>query len=326
MSVEAAKEVGSSGGDGFSDAVLPGNEGLDGATAGDVAAEADGSEQAVEGVEAEQGAEGEAEKNGTAEGAEAEGGEAAAAAAAKPAKVWADQFKTPEDLEIAYRHSSVEGKRLAKMVKEQEAAHASALSAAQDRIAELEIQAELGPEIKEPTEDELEKMGPVKSMLHLQKISERKALAASLKGRTEQRKAEAKKAEAQLKAHHDMAWDEMERDAEHFPDFNDLKPVMKSILDLEPGVAGFPNSPLIAFLAAYGRRALGKRGELAKKEAGSKAAAKAKAGAGAAAAGAAGSGASKEPISTKKAPAADSDEAVNNGLEAAYNRRHANIF
>lgn len=253
--------------------------------------------------------------------------------ATKPApvtepKVWAGQFKTPEDLEIAYKYSSQEGKRLASALKEQAVTSAKENEALRDRVAEMEILAEAGPEMKEPSDEELEAMGPVKAMRLVNKIEARKTLLTQLKARNESRSKESKEKAAALEseirdrfASMSTAKDQKSGEA-LFPDFDALQEDINSLMDFEPGIAGHRNSPIVAYFAAFGRRALEReRAGKAKTRASSDAAAlRAKAaGVGAGAAGAAGGGA-KEPAAVSTGAKPGSDEEYNDNLVKAFGR------
>lgn len=309
----ALAETSSGGTDAFSSVHLPGNEDPTGAVAVAAPAVTEPAEPAA--IEA-------VAQTPEAETPGAEPPETPAAKPAEPAasKLWAERFKTPEELEVAYSHSSKEGKRLATTVKEQEAAHDKTVGELRDKIAELEILAEAGPEIKEPTDEELEALGPVKATRLLQRLSDRKTLLHSLKGRKEQRERDAKSEVGALKGHIDGQIDAMLADAQRFPDYGVLQPDMTMIMDAEPGVTGHPNSPQIVYLAAYGRRALKRDGEARTKTKESEDAAKAKAKAAAVGAGAAGAtgGGAKEPAKPSDQDL-DSDEAFN----ASFNKHAA---
>ena len=265
--------------------------------------------------------------------------EAAAKTDAEPAKevqakVWAEQYKTPEELETAHKklainfaHSSKEGSRLNVALKEVQANAQKEIDALKDQLAEAKMVAEIGPEIKEPSDEELEAMGPVKATRLLTKIAEQKRLLADVKTRNEFRSKESK-ANADLRYNKIVEKAQVMRTAKDekgelvFPDFVELQPVMDELMSLEPGVTGHDNSPEILHLAAYGKRAL-ERDRMSKaktKESEGAAALKAKAaGVGAGAAGAAGGGAKQPEVKAKVD--ADSDEAHVERLLKAH-RRH----
>lgn len=322
----AGAAQGSGGGDPFGGVVLPGNEGGDGAVESAESVET----APVEG-EAEAGEEvgGEGEKDPVAEATE-EGDEPTTTEEAAP-KVYAGQYKSPEELEaafeknaIALKHSSAEGKRLYSQVKEMEQGFAKRESELLDKISELEIRAEVGPDPKELTEEELEKLGPVKAALALQKQSERKAALAQLKAKAEATAKERKAQEAAVHAAIEEQMDRMEADAESFPDYVALKPSIVSMMKRVPFVTGHRESPMALYLMSFGLRALQQRAEAAKKAKGSEVAVKAKAKAAAVGAGAtgAGGGTATPPVKPVKAPKAGSDEDANARLESAYAKRN----
>ena len=304
--------------------VLPGNESLDGSVAepekAEVTPEAEPvveGEVAVESDETVDGAEAAVETDPTKTATEPE----------KTAKLWADQYKSPEELEIAYKHSSTEGKRLAGRVKEIEAGAQAKANELTARIAELEMQVQIGPEIKEPTDEELEAMGPVKAARALQKVTERKALAEKLKDKQLARENEAKKWDADVRAHIDESITRMQKDSENFPEYRELAPAILEIADNVPWATGNPNSAQLLYYAAFGRRALAnvKSANSKTKESADKAKLKAAASATATAAAGAGGG-TKDPVAAKKTPKPDSDEAVNARMQAAYERKHPKLI
>lgn len=325
----AAAESSQGGSDPFESARLPGNE--------DTPATPPAETKPTPGVEGEgdqAGNAGEATAEAkTPEELEAEAQAKAdtnAAAAAAP-KLLAGQYKTPQELEaahiqqtIAYKHSSNEGKRLALVVKDQAAASEKVVGELRDKIAELEILAEAGPEIAEPTDEQLEAMGPVKATRLLQKISDRKANLARLKSNKDARDKESKNYEAQLREHIKSTSRKMELDPVNFPDYVALMPEINEILDMEPGITGWPESPRIAYLAAFGRRALKLSIEARKKTKESTDAAALQSRAGAAGAGAAGaSGGAKDPAGKK--PLDDNgDKAYNDNIVKKYRERNRN--
>lgn len=321
--VEKTETVASSEGasDPFESARLPGNEDEAGAVASDTGVvEAENPVEAEPVVEEAETVEPKAE---TVEGKVEPKTEA---------KVWAGQFKTPEDLEVAYGHSSAEGKRLSGVLKEQKVASEKSVRELQDKITDLEIMAQVGPEIKEPTEEELEAMGSAKAFKTLQSIAERKGVLAHLKTKAENQKREAAAAKEKLESfisgmEADMPTAKGDGGELLFPDFDALKPEMDYLKEYEPGMAGHKNSPIIAFLAAYGRRALrlANAGKAKTKE--SAAAAKTKVLAAAVGAGAAGAGGSgHDPVKTKTAPTPGSDDEMNDNLVKAGQRRHVNLL
>jgi hypothetical protein len=235
--------------------------------------------------------------------------------------MWAGRFKTPEDLEVAYDQSSKEGRRLSAALKDQQRANEEAIAAMRNEISELKLAAELGPEIPEPTEQEMEAMGPVKAMRAMEKSRERKAKAQQLADAKAKREADAKRYSSDLRAHINKSIEEMKGDTKNFPDYAALQDGMNAIMDLED--QGPQNGPLIVYLAAYGRRALAQAAEASEKSSQSAAQAKAKAQAAAAAAAApGGSGGSPASPGTKPAIDPDSDEAHNRRLVEAAGRRH----
>ncbi len=304
--------------------VLPGNESLDGSVAEPEKAEVT--------VEAEPEVEGEvADATEVVDGAEAAVETDPNAPKTEPAaavKLWAEQYKSPEELEIAYKHSSAEGKRLAGRVKEIEAGAATKVSELSTRIAELEMQVQLGPEIPEYTDEQLEAMGPVKATRALQKQTERKQLAAKLKEQAGARELKQKNWEAEVKEGIDGSITAMLKDSEAFPDYRELSPEILDLADRVPWATGNPNSAQLLYYAAFGRRALSKVKEAKgkTKESAEKAKLTAKAAATVTAAPGAGGGTVDSAAVPKKAPKPGSDEAVNANMQAVYARKHPKLI
>ena len=238
------------------------------------------------------------------------------------------EHKSPEELEIAYKHSSTEGKRLAGRVKEIEAGAATKTAELAARIAELELQVQIGPDMPEPTDEALEAMGPIKAARAIQKFGERKMLAAKLKETKDAREAKQKEWEGQVKAHIDESITKMQQDAESFPDYRELAPDILDIADRVPWATGNPHSAQLLYYAAFGRRALSKVKEAAgkTKESEDKAKLTAAAAAVATAAPGAGGGTKDPAAAVKTKPKPGSDDAVNAGMQAAYNRRHPSLI
>lgn len=246
---------------------------------------------------------------------------------AEAPKLWAGSYKTPEELEIAYKHSSGEGKRLSVALKTQVVEHEKTVAQLRDQIEELKIAAEAGPEIAELTEEQLEAMGPVKAMRFLQKMSDRKSALANLKARREAREQQSKKDEASLVSHIKQTASGMEKDAANYPDYLDLQGNMEAIMDAEPGITGLPNTPYLLYFAAYGQRALKRDSEAKSRTEKSKEAAKLKAKAAAVGAGAAGAaGGAKGLVESHGNVDPDSDEAYNERLVKAGNKRSGSLF
>ena len=83
--------------------------------------------------------------------AEAERAEVAKVAAS--AKVWAGQYKTPEELETAHSQVLADRKKIVADFAGKQAEADKQIAAFQDKIEELTILSEVGPEIKEPTDE-----------------------------------------------------------------------------------------------------------------------------------------------------------------------------
>ena len=305
--------------------VLPGNEGLDGSVEGAEAEKAEVTAEDAPEVEGE--VEVAPETEDGAEAAVETDPNAAKADPEKPVKLWAERYKSPEELEIAYKHSSAEGKRLAGRVKEIEAGAATKVTELSTRIAELEMQVQLGPEIPELTDEQLEAMGPVKAARALQKQTERKVLAAKLKETKEAREKAQKKWEEDVDAHNDQWISKMKGDPENYPDYEALLPDMSKLADLAPWAVGNPNSAELLYYASFGRRALANvKGAKAKtKESADKAKLKAQAAGDVTAAPGAGGG-TKDPAAAKKTPKPGSDEDVNLGMQKAWARKNPQLI
>jgi len=331
---EAPAAAGTSQGasDPFAGAMLPGNEDPTGAVATDAPAPAD------EGTPAEttvpEGQEPPAEQP------EPEVPEVGTEGTApKPeARVWAGEYKTPDELETAhkelvtrYDYSSKEGRRLNAELKEQAAATGKAISDVQTENAELKAIIEAGPEIEEPTDEALEAMGNIKATRLLNKIAERKATLSKIREtqavRTKEQTQKSEKLVADIVSMAQAMPNAKTTTGEPmFPDYHALLEDIDSLMQYEPGVTGHAKSPVVLYFAAYGRRALerDRKAKTLTKNSTDLAARKAKAAAvGADAAGASGGGAVTS-AKTGKQPAPDSDEAYNRDFLAAHRSRHVN--
>lgn len=228
--------------------------------------------------------------------------------AAAPPKKWAERFDRPEDLEVAYVQSSKEGRRLAGVVKERDAA----LEAAQGKIQQLEDQLSLGNELKELSQDEMANMTPQAVAQHEIKRAEQQRLKRELAQRRESEAKQSKeKAEAVTREIHGLVAQMREKVA----DFKDLEPIMDQMIDSWPEIAGSVNSPKILLWAARGWKAAQKEQAAQQAKAKAEAQAKAKAAAEAQAAGGSGApGSTKTPAGTERQIDPDSDEAWNRKL------------
>lgn len=220
-------------------------------------------------------------------------------------------FKRPEDVEVAYVESSKEGRRLAGVVKETE----TALEKVSQELGLIKMQQEIGPELKDLTEEQMSTLTPQQVAMHVAKQSEQKQLKARLEEKRQAAGKEAKQSEEQRTNLIVGRAKAMERDAEKFPEYKDCMPLMDELLDWEPGIAGHPNTPMILYLAAQGIRAA--EAKKAGKAAAAKAAgdAKTKAASDASAAGGTGApGSEKTPAGTQPSVDPSSDLAHNMAL------------
>lgn len=238
-----------------------------------------------------------------------------------PEKLWAGQFKRPEDMEVAHLQSSKEGRRLAGELKARE----TALEAANAQVKELTDKLNMGPELKELTDADMQNMTPQQIALHVTKQAEQQRLKASL---AEKSVAQAKATKQEQEARSTAIMERsraMENDKERYPDYNELVPVMEDILDFEPMLSGHPGSPLVLYYAAKGYRAAQGAAEAAKASATSEEKAKVKAAADASAAGGTGPTSSAAvPAGSERNVDPDSDEAHNAAL--LRGGRRASVF
>lgn len=238
--------------------------------------------------------------------------------AAKPATLLAGRFKSPQELEIAYGESSKEGLRLHSLLKETD----SQLADLKSQVATLKAQAEVPPPEPELTKDQLELMTPEERAAYGTRRELAKHQAVQAKKAAEDR---LKQEAAGDQARHDKiikTCEAMEKDSKKWPDFKALQPLMEELLAAAPELRGREYTPQMAYWAAFGYRALqaqtaaSNAGQQAEEDARQKAAAAA-AVAAAGSGGAAGAGGSP---ATPKGPAGD-DEAFNDALIKAGQRR-----
>lgn len=229
----------------------------------------------------------------------------------EPGRMYADRFKTVEHLEVAYKQSSQQGRRLAKEVE----TRGVELEKAQSKIKELEAQVALGPETKEPTDDELKAMDPIAAAKALNRYSDQKRTREAL---AEKRSAEERQAKQSSEALYNEVVGRarsMAQDKEKYPDYGELEGIMSEFLDYEPSIAGHRGTPLVLYFAAKGLKSA--QADVAARKA-SKAStdtAKVKAAADAAAAGGTGpAGSEKTPAGTERKLDPNSDEAHNMAL------------
>jgi len=223
---------------------------------------------------------------------------AAPVPAAPTPKLYAGRFKTPEELEVAYGHSSAEGKRLHGLVTEADKERESL------RLENETLKAQLAapPAPPELTKEQLEQLSPAEQAQYAtQKVLREKEAADRKKATEADVKRKAAERAATEEGIHTTA-KAMAADPAKFPDYGALTPLMDELLDAVPELRGHPQVPFVTYYAAYGFKAL--QAARAGAEATAKAAAEAKAkaeadaaraGAGAGGGGTGGSGAGARP-------------------------------
>lgn len=195
---------------------------------------------------------------GAAPGAEgqpaASQGEQPPAAAAQPPKMFAGRFPTPEALETAYNESSKEGRRLYALLKEADAFRETL----ETQLSDLKTQSELGS-FKELTKEELQKLAEENPLAAQEYIADKKLRERELvRFKTEKEKAGKEQALSRkgMEDHIMMRSQQMESDAQNFPDYSNLMPLMEEIMDRAPELTGHRWTPELLYFASYGYRAL----------------------------------------------------------------------
>lgn len=233
---------------------------------------------------------------------------ASAPTAWQPTHELTKTFKDPKDLEVAYVQSSMEGLRLAKVVKD----HEALVDQANAKLRDLEDQIAVGQELKPLTDAEVAAMTPQQVAQHEVRMHEQQRLKKDLDQR---KKSEAKQTQEREESRVNLIKTrtmKMESDTVNFPDFGELKPLMNNILDAIPQIAGYERSPDVLYFFAKGYRA--HEMQKASKAAAAKSAEDAKAKAAADAAGAGGTGktgSEKTPAGSQREIDPKSDEAHN---------------
>ncbi len=238
-----------------------------------------------------------------------------------PPKLWAGQFGKPEDLEVAYTHSSKEGRRLRGLLTEAE----EHLANQKARMAELQGELE-GKNIpfKELSNEELNSLNPAAQVTYA--LDKRAHDEAVVKAKSDA-KAKFEATTRQAKETEDIVTNTCKRmlkDESNFPHYGELIPVMDEILDTVPGLRGHKFTPQVAYFAALGYMEAQKMraGQQASAESAAEAARKAAADAarvGAVSSGAPGTGLPAGMGSASPEP--DSDAAHNAALIRAGRRR-----
>lgn len=231
--------------------------------------------------------------------------------------------KVPELVSL-YEHSSREALKVVAANKE----YAAKAKEYEVKIQQLELEKSLGPVLPDLTKEQEEAMTPAQISAHHSKQLEAKIMRGNaekeLKLEQQNRAAAADKLGGEIIA----LGRSMEADDANYPGYKELRPLMQEVMDLEPGVTGWPQTPKILFYAAEGMRSLRVKAESAKATATAAEKAKLKGTADATRTGGPGpTGAVKTPAGTAtKAPAVGSDEAHNLAMIAAWKRTQGSVF
>lgn len=184
---------------------------------------------------------------------------AAPVAPASEPKLIFGRFKTEAEAEAAYAASGREGRRLAQLTKDLEA-QAKQVAVDRDKFASelenLKMQAELGPEVAEPTPEEMETWSAAKVAKHYADKTKRDITKKQLEDRKISAEKESKAATEDRYNKITGLAKRMAADQENFPHYAEMSPVYDELMDLEGGLIGLPNAPLILYLAAKGHTAL----------------------------------------------------------------------
>lgn len=241
-----------------------------------------------------------------------------------PQKLFAGKFKTQEEFEKAYESSGQEAFRLFLKNKEISQEHEKlSLRAKQleaDLAAAKQTQQSAFKELSPEAVKELKENNPSDYAEYLNEKRWHEEKTAQAKDALERQKKEDAREQENRQKQIFSRIREMESDAENYPDFKTLQPVMDELIDLTEGtIAGHAWSPEIAYLAALGVKTLqsNKQSSTEKRKADEEAKRKA----GAAAQGSRSAGAGAEG-GAPKTPGDDSDEALNAGIIASGPKSH----
>ena len=178
------------------------------------------------------------------------------------------RFKTLSESETAYRRTEVEASRLFHENKTLKESHTKALADRETEVAALKVEIEhirATPAIRELSKEELTQLwkdDPAAAGEYLtdKKLRERDAVTAKaaaadqVRAKQERLKQANQRIEARRAA--------MQKDAENFPQFEDLAPNVRDILKItedergETPLRGHEWAEELAYLAAYGRAAI----------------------------------------------------------------------
>lgn len=231
-----------------------------------------------------------------------------------PARLYANRFKTPEDLEKAYGESSSEGLRL----YQENRAIRDEGKTLQNKIDELNLaleEAKKTPAFQEMSLESLKELAstdPLKAAEYVAEKKLRERDAALSKKEREAELARQKRESAESEAYINDRIDAMRADPKNYPDYESLQTLQSEMLKrMGHEIAGKKWAPDFLYYASYGYKAMEahRKGKTAETEAEAKAKAQAKAQA--AAGGSAGAG------PATKAPGSEADD---NSDKAFINR------
>jgi hypothetical protein len=193
---------------------------------------------------------------------------APAATAPTPARKFAGRFETVEELEKSYDASGAEARRILQVATEAQAGlkvKDTAIAELNARIEALNLEKQLGPEIKDPTPEELAGMTPQQQAAH--EISKLKRDQLKEKLETQKKTSEAAaKADAESRQQTVLSRIEhMTKSEEEYPGFGDYMKVdgegkgpIADWMPLLPMLSGHPIAPLVLYLLAKGHESIQK--------------------------------------------------------------------
>lgn len=217
----------------------------------------------------------------------------------KPEPLLAGRFKTADELVQAYTASGQEGRRIRGELDQAQ----GQLKKLNAEMETLRLEKEMGPEVAEPTPEELAAWDTARVAKFYANKTERKFLKERLERESKARAEDSKRESDARQGKILSTMGFMERAPEKFPRLVELVPTMHEILGMAPALVGQEGAPYVTYLAAYGHEALQR--DLASKDATVKAAAtaKLKAAAGVPAAGGTGGNGAPAPEPPKPASA-----------------------
>ena len=180
---------------------------------------------------------------------------------ATPPKLWAGRYKTPEEMESGLYESGREGRRLSDLTKtlsKERGEFETKFKDAELRIKHLSAQGAA----KELSAEELTKLREENPGAYTDYILDKQKRESAIQAEKDKVEQDRVKTEGENTRIDDMIQTQhlqMKSDAAKYPGYMELTPVMDSLLDIAPELAGHDWTPKILYFASKGLQAL--RGE-----------------------------------------------------------------